>query len=620
MKLKLYYILILFASLAVLSGCNKRDKEYAIDNQKYIDHKLRLSRNDYRDLAPPTNMERYKRMGEKDHGQMAADNSAQPNQQSAHTHNNNFAEPNLGLSPAPIMIAPRPPSSELENKIVSLTVTDDVPLRDVLVELALLANMDLELQPSIKGGIIFRAEKKPLIEVIERICDIAGLRYHIKGDVLRVEKDTPYIANYKLDFLNIDRSSNSNVNINTNVLSAGEGGGSGGINTGSNSSITASSSSDLWAALEAGVQEILKTKNKFAHIEEAMDNFAPASGSESGAETSGESASNNEQDDSDGFMVINRQAGLLTVAATKAQHEQISDYINRISQTATAQVLIEAKIVEVSLDEDYRAGIDWSLLLGQSTNLGFSFDTINATGDLFTGNLSRRWGGGDFGLDAAVKMLDIFGVSRTLSSPRLHAINNQQAVLTFAENQVFFNVNVERETQDLGGGLSDELLTVDSEAQTIPIGIILTILPSVNLDTNEVTLSVRPTLSRVTGSVEDPAVAFLASQDPNLSITNEVPVVEVRELDSILKVRNGSIMVIGGLMEEKMASTDTGTPVVSEIPFFGNLFKRSEKENDLVEMVIFIKATIIPNSGSPIGQADRRLYQNYTSDPRPLMF
>src|SRR5262249_965154 len=142
-------------------------------------------------------------------------------------------------------------------------------------------------------------------------------------------------------------------------------------------------------------------------------------------------------------------------------------------------------------------------------------------------------------------------------------------------------------------------LTVNSEIKTVPIGIILTLQPSINLDSDEVTLNVRPTLSRVVEFVPDPAVAFLASQAASTSgISNQVPVVEGRELDSILKLKSGQVMVIGGLMEDKNINTDSGLPGVSRVPFLGNFFKGVDKQNNLRELVIFIRATIVDSTGN----------------------
>lgn len=563
------------------------------------------------------------------------------------------------LKPAPppplpslsqILAAPRPPEIA-ETQLVSIAVTDDVPLKDVLLELARLADVDMELDSGIEGGISFIARDKPFNEVIARIADLSGLRYIVKGGTLRVERDLPYVQSYSLDFLNIDRSGTSNINISTNVLSGA--GGSGGLNSGSTQTITSTAQSDFWSSMQSGIMQILnyKPKKRSAKtqkfdasgnpVEEApvqqqaggavmqpgMEDCAIISqgGVMFGVGGNGTVLSGG---DCQTFYTINKQAGLLTVSATKKQHELVRRYIDQIKTSASAQVLIEAKIVEINLNERYQSGIEWSALnrqLGITTN----FNNIDptTTGGVFTATLpARSILGGSFGgdidaggadLDDFLSLVQQFGTSRTLSSPRLHAINNQQAVLTFAKNFVYFEIDVQRE-QDTTSGTSQELLTVDSTVKTVPIGIILALQPSVNTETGEITLVVRPTLSRIVDTVEDPAVTFLASQG-GVNITNEVPVVEVREMDSILKLQSGQVMVIGGLMQNSSANDDIGVPGAQEIPWVGNLFKSVDKEESTQELIIFIRATLVDSKGST-HRADRSLYKDFTQDPRPLKF
>lgn len=552
-----------------------------------------------------------------------------------------------------ILAAPRPPAIG-ERQLVSIAVTDDIPLKDVLFELAKLADVDIELDAGIEGGISFVANDKPFNEVIDRIADLAGLRYSMRKDVLRVERDVPYMESYVLDFLNIERSSASNVNISTNVLSAG--GSGGGLNTGSTQTISSQTESDFWPALRTGLQQILNFKRK-SRTAEVMEfdvngeNVSPSRGKDNpmargqvpgledcainlmqGAQGAqggqgGQQGQNQilSGGDCQTFYSFNRQAGILSISATKRQHEMVERFLEKVKGNASAQVLIEAKIVEISLNDSYQSGIEWAALnnkLGIVTN----FNTVDPTGGVFTLSLPDRaidgfsgdvdGTGGD--LDDFVTLVEEFGTTRTLSSPRLHAINNQQAVLTFAENLVYFEIDVERQT-DLAAGVNQQFFNVDSTAKTVPIGIILSLQPSVNAETGEITLVVRPTLSRVTGFVSDPAVAFLASNG-GINIQNQIPVVEVRELDSILKLKSGQVMVIGGLMEQSSANTDRGVPVLSEVPWVGNLFKSVNKRDETKELIIFVRATLI-NGSKGVSPADQKIYNTFNSnDPRPLGF
>jgi general secretion pathway protein D len=235
---------------------------------------------------------------------------------------------------------------------------------------------------------------------------------------------------------------------------------------------------------------------------------------------------------------------------------------------------------------------------------------------------------GSNNLTSVVGLLDKFGTARTIASPRLHAMNNQQAVMTVAQNKVYFTVQAQDATSSStsASGTPTTTSSITSTLHTVPIGIIMTLEPSINLETNEVTMNIRPTLTTTTTSVDDPAVALTSQKNISSSsstksqpVTSSIPIIDVRELDSVMKLKSGEVMVMGGLMKSDVTNQDAGVPGVSKIPFFGNAFKSVVKTNNTVETVIFIKATIIPSDGMVV-KADKALYKNFFRDPRPLAF
>jgi MSHA biogenesis protein MshL len=498
---------------------------------------------------------------------------------------------------AKMLVAPEPPSFGTD-KLVTLSVTQDVPVKDVLVELASNAEVDMEIDPGIAGGVILNVKDKPFSQVIDRIARLAGLRYEYDKGILRVERDMPYQKNYSVDFLNITRSGQSSVSINTQVLGGGGSGGSGGggLTGGSGNAITASYDGDAWASVSTGIQSIL--------------DFTPAILlSESAAGAAG------------GFTgktgyTVNKQAGVISIMATDGQHRMIDKYLQKVKESVSSQVLIEAKVVEVTLDDKFNTGIDWGVL--QDQNLGVQVTGSFNTNVDATANFLKISGIND--LKAAVTLTEEFGTSRTLSSPRLHAMNNQQAILTFAENFVYFTIKVQEETNNANSTDENKTLTVDSQLNTVPVGVILTLQPSINMETQEVTMNVRPTLSRITDKVRDPGVDIvLARNNSTLDVASEIPVIEVRELDSVLKIRSGEVMVIGGLMREINTNNNKGVPFASALPFVGNAFKSIKRDKEVIETIIFIKATIVPSQG--VRAEDQRIYNTFMPhDPRPLTF
>jgi len=646
---------LLLLSSCVEGGYNPSDPSNP-NRQDVIDPRLGLTREDYRGV---NEVDTYsKRAGEAD-------------------KNGNVMEPPIP-DLAEILTAPRPPKIG-ETQLVSVAVTDDVPLKDVLIELARLADVDIEVDAGVTGGIAFRAKDRPFNEVIARISDLAGLRYTMKNNVLRIERDMPYIRTYTLDMLNIDRSASGNIGVsssgnastasgtaggNTASTSGTSGTGTGtgsnfGSITGSSSNITAVSNSDFWTKLEESITRILayqpaamvsttRIATQPVLTSDAAvptDPNAPLSApppsppqpvSAPGSPTQPSATGNSSN--SGAFYTLNRQAGTLTVSATERQHEVIRQFLNEIEANSSAQVLIEAKIVEVALSDRYQTGINWT---------NFGTQTFNLTGDLdavTTSNTARgsptitvlkdNLLGPNIDLSTAVKLLNEFGTTRALSSPRLNAINNQQAVLSFVENLVYFDVEISSTPGTAATATSaatQPTVDVSSTMLTVPVGIVLTLQPSINRETNEITLSVRPTLSRATQFVQDPgfeigkatAAALLDSDSPILdtlqTIESNIPQLEVRELDSIMKVKSGQVMVIGGLLEDRTVNTDAGIPGVSEVPYFGNLFKSVDKTTTKRELVILIRATLVSPHGS-VDRADKGVYQKFIRDPRPLEF
>lgn len=522
-------------------------------------------------------------------------------------------------------------------KIVSIAVTEDVPLKDVLLELGRSADIDVEVDQKITGGVNFRAKDRSLQEVIKVISEIAGLRYSSSSGVLKIERDDPFLVNYPVDFINLNRSAQSEVKVNTKLGASGSGSGSGGsgsgggegsttddvkTETGSETKVKSEYDGNLWASIQKDIESIIKDPFKDQNnqdIRTADDRDLQAA------------KKHREAPRAASYMTANKQAGIVSVYASKATQKVVAKYLDHVRASSTRQVLIEAKLVEINLYDKYKTGVNWNVI-DSRLNLGirgvFSSAIESSDKDLFSIGLFNNNSGKDIttgiggDLDAIAQLTQVFGNTRTLSSPRINAANNQQAVLSFTKNHVYFTLTVNRsDTSVVGGGTVPGTTTVSSSLNTVPVGVILNIQPSINGEAQEVTMNIRPTISRIVSEVVDPAIAFLTADSTNQNIQNinsKVPVVEVKEMDSIVKIRSGQVMVIGGLIEERSTNEDGGTPYVQSIPLLGNLFKTVAKTTNLVQTVIFLKATIVPGVNVPEG--DKDFYNKFIKDrdPRPL--
>ncbi|CAM9127260.1 unnamed protein product [Phaeothamnion confervicola] len=572
-------------------------------------------------------------------------------------------------------------------RLVSISVNEEVPLRDVLVELAQQANVGLELDPHIAGALIFSVRQRPFEEVIDRIADMAGLRYNLNGNVLRIEKDTPYLRDYRVDYLNVIRNTESSVSTTVDVVGGeavgGEGGGQG---NSSESQVSSQSQNNFWQELETNLSMMMRrTENRenlltaaaqpgtedIAYIPpptpaipepipvtpQASGGATPANGEAAavaaaalgagaglaegagaltpaalntaaagaaGAGAAGAPAAPGATTPAEGDdtknrpFAINRMAGLVTVFGTERQHQMVEGYLRKLRRTIAGQVLIEAKVLEVQLSDGFESGINWAGVLGTATGAARFGTTVVAPQNVPFNNLDGATPGvvtlalDQNDLDGVVNLVHQFGTVRTLSSPRLTVQHNQTAVLKVVENRVFFELDFERTTE--GVGVTRERVTVDSNIRTVPEGVIITVQPSIHGETEEIAMSLRPTITRITGTVNDPGVAIAS----NNTVQSPVPIIAVQEIDSMVTVRSGRVLVMGGLMQDAGSSLDAGVPGASNLPILGNLFKSRSDQNRQSELVIFIRATIIEGSGAT--PADVELYEKFGRDRRPLKF
>ncbi len=548
--------------------------------------------------------------------------------------------------------------------LVSISVNQSVPLRDALYELADQAGYDLELDPRITGSIIFTAREKPFDMVIDRMAEIAGLRYKFDDDSVRVEIDTPYQKLYKIDYLSYIRKNKSSIR-NDVSLAGGEN-----ANTGSAFEATGESEADFWGELSSNLEQILGVPETVSSLKTKADPAItavqqnPAPVQQTGAATAdGQPAqpgapadpnataaaapppaaaapsaqppqavlqvqslptdpnasteSDEDKEKQKASFSFNRQAGMVSVFASERQHRKIAEYLNILRRSVTAQVLIEAKVLEVSLTDEFATGIDWSAIdkMGGELVLDFATSgTLNRAALSPTASPSTNFQIGYTGNDvsAVIDAISRFGTVHALASPRLTVLNNQSAVLNVANNLVYFSVDVSTSQSD-----SSTQTTVDSEIHNVPEGILINVQPSINLEDQTISMAVRPTITRVVSSVDDPAVLFAVAQAGlTTPITSSVPVVNVQEMDSLINLHSGQAVLMGGLMQDRAASTQQSVPVLGEVPVLGGLFRNQSDKVQKTELIVFLKATIIDGNG--VSPADRDLYKKFAGDRSPL--
>jgi len=472
--------------------------------------------------------------------------------------------------------------AELLDEVYSVVV-NNVNLRELLFALSRDAEIDVDIAPGIEGSITLNAVDQSLFQILDRIVDMSNIRYQMKNGVLVIQRDSPYFAHYDVAYLNMGRSSHSNVSISTEVATTGVGADTGGSSSGSsddNSSSTViknTSNNNFWRTLTENIDAILNGGNSTgsAYTDESKQQRSKSDGNDSGSE--------NGQLTSASSVIVNSESGLLTIKATRKQHQEIQIFLDHVLDGAQRQVLIEASIVEVQLNDTYQAGVDWSRLVEAGAS-GFSFaqELIGANlGSAPVSSLSYR-SNGKHDITATVKLLSEFGNTKVLSTPKLMVLNNQTALLKVVDNLVYFSIDVEEDVQE-----NFINRTFTSDIHTVPVGLVMSVTPHVS-DRDEVTLNVRPTISRVLRFVQDPNPALAESDIESL-----IPEISVREMESMMKISGGDTAVIGGLMQDIHSDNSSGLPGFSKLPYIGGLFSFKSKDYTKSELIIFIRPVII---------------------------
>ena len=513
-------------------------------------------------------------------------------------------------------------------------VVNEVPAKELLQALARDTKQNIDIHPGITGVVSINAINETLPAILDRVTRQVNMRYRNEGGTIFVEPDSPMLRTYRVNYVNMERDSESRIGvsgaISGSTVSGGgqQGGGAQGANQ-SQTTVNTKSQNHFWELLQGNIRSILSSTRALAQSsdEKAARAEAVRSQRESriaqaeAVARAGAGAKDLFKEvfsapppalpgDVNQDIVVNPVAGTVSVLATERQHDLIRQHIDTVIRSVQRQVMIEATIVEVRLSDAYQAGVDWSRLrigggldIVQSLTGSIPAGGIDTRRDALAGNLpgpnfivgytnpTSRIGN----IAAAVKLLESFGNTRVLSSPKLMALNNQTALLKVVDNIVYFEVNsstVQSQTQTN--------TSVNTTAKTVSVGVVMAVTPQINED-GRVTLTVRPSVSRVLRFVQDP--------NPLLVVPNLVPEVQTREMESVLQVGTGQTAVLGGLMEDNAQRNRDQIPGADTLGAIGEVFRFRDNNNTKRELVIFLKPTVINNPS--LESDDLKFYQRF---------
>jgi len=473
-----------------------------------------------------------------------------------------------GLPPPPLPVTPPPPPrvellpelpvSQVEEEVkvpprrlFTLSVRD-ANIREVLLAFGKKTDLNILVDPDVKGEVTVDLKRVTLEEALDALLSPIGFVWRREGSFVRVSKPTLETRIFTVNYISTRRSGSASLSATTGGTTGGGGVTGGGVTGGGVtrggvtggggagfSSVSSTDSVDFWGELERTLAKFLSK---------------------------------------DGSLVISQTAGLIAATDFPANIRRVAQYLELVQGSAQRQVMIEAQIIEVELSKDFSAGIDWSLafknlstLQGTLTGGNLISQTLAPTAaNIFQIGLASKSGG--LTLQLFLSALSRQGKVSILSSPKISTLNNQKAVMKVATDDVFFTTTRTREPTT---GVVTETIT----PQTVTEGIVLDVTPQISED-DTITMNIRPNISERVGQATSPT-------------GGTVPVVAVRATDTVVRVKDGQTVVIGGLMNNRSTRNVTGTPVLKNTPFLGSLFRRTDEEDRKTELVILLTPTVL---------------------------
>ncbi len=474
------------------------------------------------------------------------------------------------------------PSAEHESERFDISV-QDVPSDRFFQSLVADTPYNMVVHPNVNGSVSLQLKNVTVDEVMTVMRDVYGYDYVKTGNLYRVYPDVLRTEVFQVNYLNVSRTGHSEMQVSagkvTDVQQNNSGSGYNDDNSGAYSSsgggqdsagvvgtiVNTDADADLWAELQLTLETLVGPD--------------------------------------EGQVVVTPQVGLVVVRAKPDVLFAVREYLKQVQSTLHRQVILEAKILEVTLNDGFQAGINWNTFGDASGGTFKPVTSVDANGNLVTtagsehsvaGSLdagsttdifnplgsSFRLNAmfGDF--EAAIDLLETQGSVQVLSSPRIATVNNQKAVIKVGSDE-FFVTDISTNTVTAGSAIN----TNDSpELTPFFSGIALDVTPQIS-DEGEVTLHIHPTVSEV--------------QEQQKLISGEVvPLAAstIRESDSIVRARDGQVIVIGGLMQTSEKDNGASVPGLGRIPLLGYVFKQKTRDVKKSELVILLKPIVVDSN------------------------
>ncbi|MGH7619585.1 MAG: type II secretion system protein GspD [Gemmatimonadaceae bacterium] len=500
--------------------------------------------------------------------------------------------------PLPRMAGANAPamSSLPEQRISSLDVPAGTPIATAVSQLGAKLGWSVSIDPDVRGTAQASLKNVTVDAALNELVTRNGYGYQLQGTVLRVVPIRMQTKNFRLDYVAISRVgtmstvvqrrlsnslNNPSVQIGSATGLSTQSAGVGALGASGADVLTAQSVADIWQEIRVAITGILQAGQPQARA--ATADQTTAGFGQTGFGMIGAGATTASFADGS-TVVISPISGLINVTAMPDKLRDVEAFLNDFQASVLRQVMIEAKIVEVTLNKTFQFGIDWNVV-NAAGKTAFSLHndaTTQTTGN--AGNVTFSLNGGSTQINAVLNALESQGAVAVLSNEKTTALNNQRAIFNVTTDEVFFSV-----TRTPLLGPNGAVISIENQVipQQISVGVVLDVLPQISAD-NILTMDIRPAVT---------SIARVDSITLADGTSTSAPVIARREGDTIARLRAGETMVIGGLVQTRKENTVGGIPWLKDIPLIGTLFKQINLTDARSELVVFLTPTIL--SGQP---------------------
>jgi len=462
-----------------------------------------------------------------------------------------------------------------------------VPAQQFFMAIVTGTRYSMLVHPDVSGVISANLKDVTVLEALDAIREQYGYDYKVEGTRIYVKPQGMQTRVFKVNYLTGNRKGTSEIRVSSGSVS--DVSSPGASTTGA---ATTSSPGTSARALESSKISTTSTNDFWGDLKASLDSLV-------GSGKDGRS------------VVISPQSGVVVVRATWSEMRDVESYLKASQLAVGRQVILEAKILEVELNDGYQAGINWAVFRAGNHSNRASYGMITPgsvlrpSGVLSNGKLATTGAGNDlvaaadaaaipgglFGLAfqtsnfaALLSFLETQGSVHVLSSPRIATLNNQKAVLKVGRDE-FFVTNVSTTTTTGTSTTTSPSVTV----QPFFSGVALDVTPQID-DSGNIILHIHPSVSDVT-TVDKPINLGSAG-----TFTLPLASSAVSETDSIVRGRDGQIVAIGGLMRQAATSDRSQMPGVGSVPVLGTLFGNTNRSTQKRELVILLKPTVVDSN------------------------